>query len=231
MTYLQATFEDKFEYNQAFTKYSFELKMPHYLPFKAGQFVRIKLADQVEQPYFIFSSPAIDHGFEILVDMRVEGIAKSFFSRLQFGQAIEFLGPEGDFVIEPLPAKELIMIGDQVGVAPLYSQLQDLLQVKNFKNKITLYWGLETLDELFMTDDFSDLVAHFPNFNFHPVIGSALPEWTLCRGSVLDCLNVHEVSAESEFYICTNSKLAEKITNLCLASDVQATQLHVATYA
>lgn len=230
MTYLQATFEDKLELNSSFTKYSFELKNPHHLPFKAGQFVKIKINDHLEQEYFIFSSPDIDHGFEILVDQSVAGPSVDFFKQLEFGNVIEFVGPMGEFIIDYAKESELILIGTSAGISPLYSMVQELLQVKMSKRKITLFWGLNNLDELFMTEDWQDLVKSFPNFSFHPVMADALPEWNLCRGSVYDCLSVHEINADADFYICTDLAMSEKIKNLCLTNEVKEDQLHVINY-
>lgn len=230
MTYLQATFEDKLELNSSFTKYSFELKNPHYLSFKAGQFVKVKISDNLEQEYFIFSSPDIDHGFEILVDQTVAGSSVDFFNNLPFGAVIEFTGPSGDFVIDHEKDTELILIGTKVGVAPLYSMVQELLQVKRSERKITLFWGLNTLDELFMTEDWQDLTESFPNFSFHPVMANALPEWSLCRGNVFDCISVHEINADADFYVCTDGETGEKIRNLCLTNGVKEDQLHVINY-
>jgi len=230
MTYLQATFEDKLELNSSFTKYSFELKNPHYLPFKAGQFVNIKISDNLEQEYFIFSSPDIDHGFEILIDQTVAGPSVDFFTNLSFGSVIDFTGPSGDFVIDYDSDAELILIGTGVGVSPLYSMVQELLQVKRSERKITLFWGLDNLDQLFMTEDWQDLIESFPNFSFHPVMANALPEWSLCRGNVLDCLNVHEINGDSEFYVCADSETGEKIKNLCLTNGVKEDQLRITNY-
>lgn len=230
MTYLQATFEDKLELNSSFTKYSFELKNPHYLPFKAGQFVKIKISDNLEQEYFIFSSPDIDHGFEILIDQTVAGPSVDFFTNLSFGSVIDFSGPSGNFLINHDSDAELVLIGTGVGVSPLYSMVQELLQVKMSKRKITLFWGLDNLDQLFMTEDWQDLIESFPNFSFHPVMANALPEWSLCRGNVLDCLNVHEINADSDFYVCTDKETGEKIKNLCLTNGVKEDQLHIINY-
>lgn len=230
MTYLQATFEDKLELNSSFTKYSFELKNPHHLPFKAGQFVKIKISDHLEQEYFIFSSPDIDHGFEILIDQTVAGPSVDFLTSLEFGSVVEFTGPSGNFLINHDRDAELILIGTGVGVSPLYSMVQELLQVKMSKRKITLFWGLDNLDQLFMTEDWQDLIESFPNFSFHPVMANALPEWSLCRGSVYDCLSVHEINADSEFYVCTDKETGEKIKNLCLTNGVKEDQLHIINY-
>ncbi len=230
MNYLQATFEDKLELNSSFTKYSFELKNPHRLPFRAGQFLTIKISDELEQEYFIFSSPDIDHGFEILVDQTISGASTDYFSKLEFGAVVEFTGPMGNFVLDHDKETEIILIGTNVGISPLYSMVQELLQVERSERKITLFWGLDNLDELFMTEDFEDLVESFPNFNFHPVMANALPEWSLCRGSVYDCVSVHEINADADFYVCADGQTTEKIKNLCLTNTVKEDQLHVINY-
>lgn len=230
MNNFQASLEDKLELNEFFTKYSFELKQPHHLSFRAGQSVKIKINQDLEKEYFIASSPAVDHGLELIVDLRTGGPAVEFLQNLPFGQVVDFSGPLGEFVIDPTQQTELILIGTGVGVAPLYSIIQDLLQNQHSQRKITLYWGLKNTEELFMTEDFEDLVEAFPNFSFHPVLAQSLPEWSLCRGSVFDCLSVHEINADADFYISTDRQLGEKLKNLCLTNSVKEGQLHLAFF-
>lgn len=227
MNNFQATLEDKLELNDFFTQYSFELKQPHRLSFEAGQAVKIKINRAVEKEYFIASSPAVDHGFEIIVDQRTAGPGAEFLKNLPFGQVVDFTGPEGEFVIDQTRQTELILIGTGVGVAPLYSMVQDLLQNHHSQRKTTLYWGLENTEELFMSESFEDLVEAFPNFYFHPVLAQALPEWSLCRGTVFDCLSIHKINADADFYISTDRQLGEKLKNLCLTNSVKEGQLHL----
>lgn len=230
MNYFQATLEDKLDLNEFFTKYSFELKQPHRLVFQGGQYLKIKIHEGLEQEYFLASSPATDHGFEIILDQRVVGPSVDFFRSLQFGQEIDFSGPHGDFVLDPTAPTELILIGTGVGVAPLYAMVLDLLQNQHSQRKITLFWGLENTEEMFMTEDLEDLVEAFPNFSFHPVLAQALPEWSLCRGLVFDCLSIHEINADADFYISTDREMAEKLKNLCLTNSVKEGQLHLAIF-
>lgn len=223
-------FEDKFEYNDRFVKLIFELKKPHTIDFQAGQYIKIKINENLEQEYFLFSSPTIDHGFEILVDRHIKGPSTTYLENLKLGDELEMTAPHGDFVLDEADQSELVLVATGVGVAPFYSMILDLLQTKQSKRKITLYWGLDSLDEFFLYEDLELLEKNFPNFDFHPVMSNAIPEWTLCRGSVYDCLSVHEVNADALFYICANEEISDKMKNLFLTNGVKEEQIKIAKY-
>ncbi|MDH5533705.1 MAG: FAD-dependent oxidoreductase [Candidatus Pacebacteria bacterium] len=223
-------FEDKFEYNDRFVKLIFELKRPHTIDFQAGQYIKIKINQSLEQEYFFFSSPTIDHGFEILVDRYIKGPSMTYLENLKLGDELEITAPYGEFMIDEDNQNELIFVATDVGVAPFYSMILDLLQTKQSKRKITLYWGLDNLDEFFLYQDLELLEKNFPNFDFHPVISNALPQWTLCRGTVYDCLSIHEVNADASFYVCANQEISGKIKHLFLTNDVKEEQIKIAKY-
>jgi Na+-transporting NADH:ubiquinone oxidoreductase subunit F len=230
MQIFKATFEDRFEFNERFVKLSFELKKPFRIDFQAGQYLKFKISEQLEQEYFFFSAPEIDHGFEILIDNSISGPSTDYFKSLSPGDIVEISAPYGEFTVGEGDG-ELILIGTEVGIAPLYSIVLDLLQSAHSSRKISLYWGLDKLEDFFLYDEMSLLTKNFPNFNFHPVIGKALPEWTLCRGSVYDCLSVHQVNADALFYICANVEMSDKIKNLCLANEVLSENITITNYS
>ena len=230
MQKFQATFEGKFEYNDRFVKLSFELKNPYRIEFKSGQYLKLKVNETLEQEYFFFSSPDIDHGFEILIDRKVEGPSIDYLESLQPGKVIEFTAPYGDFILEDQSDDELIMVATGVGVAPFHSMILSLLQSQQSQRKIILYWGLENLEEFFLYEDLELLQKNFPNFDFHPVMEHALPEWTLCRGSVYDCLSIHEVNVDASFYICANEEISGKMKNLFLTNGVAEEKISIAKY-
>lgn len=225
-----ATFEDRFDFNDRFVKLSFELKEPFRIDFSAGQYIKIKIEDGLEKEYFIFSSPDIDHGIEILLDKSVGGQAVDFFANLNLGDNIEMTAPYGDFILDKEREDELILIGTNSGIAPLNSMVLDLLQANQSNRKITLFWGLDRLEDFFLFEEMSELTKHFPNFSFHPVLGQALPEWTLCRGNVFDCLSIHQINADAQFYICANGEISDRIKNLCLENGVGQDQLHITSF-
>jgi len=230
MQTFKATFEDRFEFNDRFVKLSFELKNPYRIEFQAGQYLKFKISDQLEQEYFFFSSPEIDHGFEILIDNSISGPSTDYFKSLSLGDIVEISAPYGEFIINE-GEEELILVGTEVGIAPLYSMVLDLLQSAYSSRKISLYWGLAKLEDFFLHDEMSLLTKNFPNFNFHPVIGKALPEWSLCRGSVYDCLLVHQINADALFYICANVEMSDKIKDLCVTNGVKSENINITNYS
>jgi NAD(P)H-flavin reductase len=226
----KARLEDKIQHNPKFVQYMFELTEPNEMPFVAGQYVSIKVNDQGERrSYSICSSPAITHGFELAVDVSPGGLGCQYLEALQFGQTIELLGPMGRFVVtdqdlELEPA--LIFVATGSGIAPFYSMLADLLQVRHDSRPMVLYWGVRHEDELFWLLEFQQLTEHFANFSFHPVISKPGSEWTLCAGRVTDCLTNHGVTQPAGYYLCGNKPMIEDVTSLLNAAGVALERIH-----
>lgn len=208
-----AKLSDKKVLNRKFIQYRFELVEPHSFAFVAGQYISFPVSEKGERrSYSICSTPALDHGFEVLVDVTPNGLGVKFFERLQFGDEIKALGPLGRFVIQDDPTeKGLVCIATGSGIAPFRGVIMDLLHDKKDTRDITLYWGLRHVEDLTWQDEFQTLAESFPNFHFHPVLSQAPQEWPLCRGRVTDCLNVHALPAEAGYYLCGNAMMIQDV--------------------
>ncbi|NCN06743.1 MAG: hypothetical protein GW946_02760 [Candidatus Pacebacteria bacterium] len=223
-----AKLEDKAQLNERFVQYKFELVTPNELQFSAGQYVSIKVSDQgVRRSYSICSSPAVMHGFELLIDHQPAGVGCTFLENLQFGQEIELLAPLGVFTIKPDQEEtEIALVATGSGIAPFLSMLYERLQVDQDMRPITLYWGMRHANLLFWEDEFEVLTQAFPHFRFHPVISQAEPAWPLCRGRVTDCLNTHEQPAGVGYYLCGNAAMIADVSKTLLAKGVSEAHIH-----
>lgn len=223
-----ARLEDKHQHNHKFIQYMFELQEPHSVPFLAGQYVSIKVSERGDRrPLSICSRPDISHGFEIVNDITPQGIGTKYLENLQFGDTIEVLMPMGLFTIVDDPReKNLVFIATGSGIAPIYSMVQDLLQVKQDTRPITLYWGLRYVEDLFWQDEFERLSEVFPHFKFHPVLSKAVDEWPLCRGRVTDCLSVHALPADAGYYLCGNAPMIADVVALLEQKGVAKEHVH-----
>lgn len=228
----KARLEESISLTDSFLHLKFELIEPHRMPFIAGQYVSVKV-DQSgnRRSYSIVSRSDIDHGFELLVDTKPQGLGSKFFQQLQPGNEIEFLGPLGRFVVADDPDSvsketELALVATGSGLAPLYSMLQDLLQVKQDPRPITLYWGVRYVSDLFWTDDLEDLMEAFPNFKFHPVVSRPVPEWILCSGRVTNCLQVHDIPMTAGYYLCGNAQMIQDVQALLQMRAIPAERIH-----
>ncbi|MFZ1720874.1 MAG: FAD-binding oxidoreductase [Microgenomates group bacterium] len=207
-------FADKKIFNDKFIQFAFELTEPHRMPFLAGQYVSIQVAENGDRrSYSICSSPSLDHRFDVLVDISPQGVGSKFLENLEYGASVDALGPMGGFTIsQNSDETELVLIATGSGISPMRSIVLDQLQVKNDKRKITLYWGMRYVEELFWQDEFAELVDTFDNFSFHPVISKAVDGWTLCRGRVTDCLSVHqEHDSQTGYYLCGNQPMIHDV--------------------
>jgi len=223
-----AIFEDKQAYNDKFTHFHFELKNPYIIKFFAGQFVSFKINEQgTRRAYSICSDPDIDHGIEILLDHAPQGEGVKYFENLQLGEEVSFLGPSGRFVIEDDAQEEsLVLIGTGSGVAPLHAMMIDQLKNKEDKRPITLYWGLRHASHLIWQDEFARWSKQFPNFQFHPTLSQAEKEWSLCRGRVTNCLQIHDLPENAGYYLCGGKAMIDDVKQILISRGVDTKKIH-----
>jgi Na+-transporting NADH:ubiquinone oxidoreductase subunit F len=233
-----ARFEDKIIFNEKYVEYSFELIEPSRMSFIAGQYISVKVSDDGQRrPYSITSSPSVDHGFALLLDLAPAGVGSKYFESLKFGDTVDFVGPMGVFFVnqqasqpiqENSPTQEtsLALVATGSGIAPMRSIILDQLHNRQDHRPITLYWGMRYVQELFWVDEFEEIVESYPNFAFHPVISKAIEAWPLCRGRVTDCLSIHQIDVTGGYYLCGSSDMVRDLGSVLLHKNVPAQRIY-----
>lgn len=223
-----AIFEEKIVFNQKYTNYHFELKKPHEMSFKAGQYIALMIPKENKRRlYSICSNPNIYHGFELLIDLDGNGIGRDYLRSLNFGDEINFFGPLGLFTIDKAKEnEEIILIGTGSGIAPLRSMLLDLLQNKQTKQKIRLFWGMRYENNLFWLNELKELEKNYDNFSFQITISQPTKKWTLSRGRVDNFILANNFTQNSRFFICGNPNMIENVKQLLLEKNVNADKIH-----
>jgi len=227
---------EKIQHNEKFVQLKFELSEPHRMDFLAGQYVSIKVADRGDRrSYSLCSAPAIDHSFELLIDITPQGKGCTFLMGLDYGQAVEALGPMGRFVVAEAAegtaaetALQFVVTGS--GIAPARSMILDQLQTKGDTRPITLYWGMRHEQELFWMQEFEELAQSFPHFRFHPLISRPTDAWTLCRGRVTDCVRTHEQPPGAGYYLCGNEAMLADMRALLSDQGVPTERVHFESF-
>ena len=150
-----ARLEDKIILNDKFTLFEFELDDPHQFKFAAGQSVSVQVSGEGERrAYSVASTPEYDYKLELILDITPQGKGTTYFNNLQFGDKINFLGPQGNFVFQNKTEEKAInFIATGSGIAPFRSLIWDLLKIQQEKRPITLYWGMRHEDDLFLLDE------------------------------------------------------------------------------
>ncbi len=162
-----------------------------------------------------------------MLDVTPQGKGVTYLQNLKMGNEIEFMGPMGRFVIEDdAPEQALALVGTGSGIAPLYSMVTDQLKNKGDKREITLYWGLRYAKHLVWQDEFLRWSKAFPNFKFHPTLSRAENEWSLCRGRVTDCLQVHDLPENAGYYLCGGKAMIDDVKKVLTERGVDKKQIH-----
>jgi sulfhydrogenase subunit gamma (sulfur reductase) len=134
----------------------FEVKLPRgkELGHQPGQFVQVSLFGIGEAPISICSSPLHAGSFEMVV--RKAGNVTEALHRLAPGDKVGIRGPFGKgFVTEELEGKDVVFVAAGLGLPPLRSLIDTLIDGKNrarFGRVIVLY-GVKSPAELLFNEE------------------------------------------------------------------------------
>lgn len=207
-----------------------ELLTPTHITFTAGQYILLNTPGIAQKrQYSIASAPRLEHAIELLVEIIPNGIASGYLNTVPIGGEVDFYASAGEFTLKEdvLSSNDpLVLIGTGSGIAPLRSILLDELRTKESKRPIWLYWGMREAESLFWLDQFEELHDNFPQFTYHIVLSQAPAEWTLCKGRVTDCLSVHSLPENGQYYLCGNPHMIEDVMGVLGKRGVDPIRIH-----
>ena len=161
------------------------------------------------------------------------GKMSSYLFKLRPGDKVTVFGPYGDFFVRETPA-EKIWIGGGAGMAPLRSQIFDELKRKGRTTKMSYWYGARSLREMFYTEEFDELAAKFPNFQWHVALSDPLPEddWTGHKGFIHqvvfnEYLKNHPSPEDCEFYLCGPPPMTAAVLKMLSDLGVDPESIHL----
>ncbi|MBD2859102.1 NADH:ubiquinone reductase (Na(+)-transporting) subunit F [Spongiibacter sp. KMU-158] len=136
------------------------------------------------------------------------GKMSSWVFNLKPGDKVKVYGPFGEFFAKETEA-EMVFIGGGAGMAPMRSHIFDQLKRLGSKRKISFWYGARSLREAFYGEEYDQLAAENPNFEWHLALSDPQPEdnWTGMTGFIHNVLfenylKNHEAPEDCEFYMC-----------------------------
>jgi len=103
----------------------FILELEKNMPFKAGQFVMLKIDKErfdkliPSRAYSIANAPNEKYEIKIIAKIIPDSAFSQFLDKLNEHDKLEVLGPYGRFVLKENEAKNITLIGAGTGIAPL----------------------------------------------------------------------------------------------------------------
>jgi len=146
-------------------------KMPRSQPlhFLAGQYVRLKLNDDLQRNKSIASCPCDSLKPEFHIQ-RTPGDAFSdyVFNQLKKGDTVEIKGPCGRFVLDDDSTRPLVLIAFDTGFASIKSLIEHAIALEK-EQPIQLYWILTPGHDAYLENYCRSLQHALDNFSFQEI--------------------------------------------------------------
>ncbi len=129
-----------------------KLKETKEFNFNPGQFIQLSIFGIGEAPISISSSPFNKDTIGLCV--RKAGDVTSAIHKLEAGSYIGIRGPLGNgFPIEEMKGKDLLFVAGGLGLAPLRSLINYVLERRDDFAKITILYGAKNPGEILFADE------------------------------------------------------------------------------
>ncbi|MEL7561599.1 4Fe-4S dicluster domain-containing protein [Dehalogenimonas sp. 4OHTPN] len=156
--------------------FEFRLKDGHKLGHRPGQFVEVYVFGIGESPISLTSSPTRDHTFEVAV--RNVGNVTGALHRMEAGAPVGIRGPFGNgFPLEQMEGKDLLFIAGGIGIFPLRSLIQYVLDKRENYGKINLLFGARSPAERVFAGEMAEW-SKAPDVNFMETVDKGDESWT-----------------------------------------------------
>lgn len=157
------------------------------------------------------------------------GKMSSWIFDLKPGDKVTVYGPFGEFYAKDT-ANEMVFIGGGAGMAPMRSHIFDQLRRIKTNRKISFWYGARSLRECFYNEEYDELAAENPNFDWHLALSDPQPEdnWQGLTGFIHQVLydqylKNHPAPEDCEYYMCgppmMNAAVIKMLTDLGVERD------------
>lgn len=212
-----ARFDSKKQLTKDVWQLNFEISENQQLDFIAGQYLILDCDGRGKRMYSIASLPSEKNKFTFIANYFPGGLASEYFMKMQKGQEISFVGPLGKFVINKTDTEKVFLITG-TGMAPAWSMINSALNNEPNLN-IKLFWGLKTLDDIYLQNELANLSATHNNFEYHfclsrEPVSTEINGANYIQGRFTDALKSRKDKENmfllDEFYLCGSGKIVEE---------------------
>ncbi|MFV1984486.1 MAG: CDP-6-deoxy-delta-3,4-glucoseen reductase [Thiohalomonadales bacterium] len=154
------------------------LKLPvtERLQFLAGQYIDFLLKDGRRRSFSIANTPHNDEFIELHIRHIQDGqFTGRVFDEIHEKDILRIEGPKGSFYIREASHRPSIMMAGGTGIAPIKAMVEYSLAA-NLKNPIHIYWGAESLRDLYMHEVLLKLATKYEHIQYTPVLNNPVPE-------------------------------------------------------
>ena len=146
------------------------------LRYYAGQYINIILEDGERRSFSFATAPGDTEIIELQIRWIQGGrFTTHVFTAMKEGDVVHFEGPLGSFFLREDSAKPIIFVAGATGFAPVKSMVEYAFRT-GMQRQMILYWGVRSLQDLYLGDLPRQWEREHGNFKFMPVLSEPKPE-------------------------------------------------------
>jgi NAD(P)H-flavin reductase/CheY-like chemotaxis protein/formate hydrogenlyase subunit 6/NADH:ubiquinone oxidoreductase subunit I len=155
--------------------FEFKLKDGKGLGHRPGQFVEVSIMGIGEAPISISSSPTRGDTFQLSI--RNVGDVTGALHKLKVGASVGIRGPFGNgFPLAALEGKDILMVAGGIGLFPLRSLVQYVLDRRRYFGRAILLFGARSPAERLFTDEL-EAYRQSPDIEFLETVDKGDESW------------------------------------------------------
>jgi len=168
--------------------------------YKPGQFVQVSVLGAGEAPISICSTPTRTGFLELCV--RSIGSVTRALGQLKCGDEIGIRGPYGNFfAVEELQGQDLVFVAGGIGLAPLRSVINFVLDRRDDYGQLTILYGARTKQDIVFADELQQWSAG-RDVEVYTTIDKPQPDWSGHAGVVTTLINKLRGKSDAKAFVC-----------------------------
>lgn len=168
--------------------------------YKPGQFVQVSVLGAGEAPISICSSPSQKGCFELCV--RDVGLVTGALAALKKGDELGIRGPYGNsFPIDELHGQDLIFIAGGIGLAPLRSAINYVVDNKDTYGRVTILYGARTKEDIVFASELDEW-GQQKDFDVFTTIDKPQDGWSGNVGVVTTLIEKIKNQSKVKAFVC-----------------------------
>ena len=165
------------------------VRLDEPIRFQAGQYVNVEIPTLgIRRAFSLATPPSFGNEVELNVRIVTGGVGTTYLhEQLKAGDPLRLSGPYGRFFVRKSAGVPSLFMAGGSGLSSPRSMILDLLAEGNTE-PITLVYGQRHRAELYYHDEFLELAARHPNFDYVPCLSHEPDDsdWAGARGFVHD---------------------------------------------
>jgi Na+-transporting NADH:ubiquinone oxidoreductase subunit NqrF len=204
-----------------------KLQEPQTIEYASGQFFEFEIPGLDDtRAYSLANKYEEGSMIEFHVKRVPEGKGSNYMCDLQAGDSVTGSGPYGSMQLRSRD-KDLIFIAGGSGMAPIKSLLEELFS-QSFEKEAWFFYGARSKKDLYLTEEWEELVRQHPNFHFVPALSQPDPSdvWEGETGFIADVIaRTLEDTSKMDAYLCGPPIMIETACDALSKSGMKGTNI------